>query len=232
MTSLGSVPLVPVGAKSDVNTELLRGFHIARRDNATLGMFLHDLVHDDSRPFAGQTAIVTGATRGLGRGIAVVLLAAGVNLALPCRSQCPAGFQAELMLERDHLRKRLGAPTAAGAPSIKTYSMDLSDLVSVDSCVADMAASALRASMLINNAGLTTPYSLTTAQGYELQAGVNYLGTARFTLGVLGRGILASPGAPESERPARIVMVSSEEHRASNVLPLRERYPDLGSFCR
>ena len=80
---------------------------------------------------------------------------------------------------------------AAVAPSVTLFPMDLADLSSVGGCVAAMDAADLRAALLVNNAGLTSPYDETTAQGYELSAGVNFLGTAHFTLSLIEQGVLA-----------------------------------------
>ena len=73
---LGSTPL-PEGSRTHVVSELLRGFHISARDEEALAAFTSTLARGDSA-LAGKTVIVTGATRGLGRGIATALLAGGL----------------------------------------------------------------------------------------------------------------------------------------------------------
>ena len=60
--------------------------------------------------------------------------------------------------------------------------------------------------VLVNNAGLVpVPYRL-TKQKFDMGLGVNFVGTAYFTLGLRSSGLLRAPGG-------RVVMVSSEEHR-------------------
>jgi NAD(P)-dependent dehydrogenase (short-subunit alcohol dehydrogenase family) len=109
--------------------------------------------------------------------------------------------------------------------------MDLADLSSVQACVREMSATNFKASVVINNAGLTSPYDEVTAQGYELTAGVNFIGTAYFTLSLLKAGVLADDGGTAGNA-GRVVMVSSEEHRADNIEPLQMRYPTAESFCK
>eukprot|EP01043_Picozoa_sp_COSAG02_P012911 COSAG02_NODE_508_length_20916_cov_162.483691_18_plen_345_part_00 len=210
--------------------------HISRRDDAALMGFLNSIV-GEKQPFAGQTMIVTGASRGLGRGIAVVLLAAGINLGLPVRT-VNDGFADELIAESVTLRRSM-LPEATSlpghvAPSIKVWQMDLADLSSVQACVSEMSSTNFRATALINNAGLTSPYDEVTAQGYELTVGVNFLGTAQFTLLLLKAGIIAGKpsGNGSADHARRIVMVSSEEHRADNIEPLQTRYSTIESFCK
>lgn len=196
-----------------------------------------DTIVGEKQPVAGQTMIVTGASRGLGRGIAVVLLAAGINLGLPLRT-ISDGFVDELMAESVTLRHSvLGNATPFPdhvAPSIKVWQMDLADLSSVQACVSKMSSTNFRATALINNAGLTSPYDEVTAQGYELTVGVNFLGTAHFTLSLLKAGIIAREpsGTKSADRALRVVMVSSEEHRAHNIESLQTRYSTTESFCK
>ena len=60
--------------------------------------------------------------------------------------------------------------------------------------------------VLVNNAGLVpVPYRL-TKQNFDIGLGVNFIGTAYFTLGLRSSGLLRASGG-------RVVMVSSEEHR-------------------
>ena len=228
--ALGATEL-PHGARTSVHQELLRGVHISRRDNATLVDFLDSIV-SENRPFAGQTVIVTGASRGLGRGIAIVLLAAGVNLGLPLRTFSD-GLADELLAESESLRRdvlgKATPPPGQAAPTVKLWQMDLADLSSVQSCVSAMRSANFRADAVINNAGLTSPYDEVTAQGYELTAGVNFVGTAHFTLSLLKAGVIGAGSA--AGHAARVVMVSSEEHRADNIEPLQTRYSTPESFC-
>src|SRR4051794_23894772 len=52
---------------------------------------------DPARPLAGRTALVTGASRGLGRDVALALAAAGADLAVTARTEPDLAETAELV---------------------------------------------------------------------------------------------------------------------------------------
>lgn len=90
---------------------------------------------------AGQTAIVTGASRGLGKAIAVELAAAGVRVA------CVARDTAKLEETINEIAA-LGGDAAALACDVK-------DRPSVGKLVDDLAEQWGRLDILVNNAGVT-----------------------------------------------------------------------------
>ncbi|MGY1606288.1 MULTISPECIES: oxidoreductase [unclassified Geodermatophilus] len=105
---------------------------------------------------AGRTAVVTGATSGLGLATARALAAAGARVVLAVR---------------DTAR---GEAAAAGLPGdVEVRRLDLADLASVR----DFAA-AWRGPLdvLVNNAGIMMVPEARTADGFELQFGTNHLG--------------------------------------------------------
>ncbi|MGW2294977.1 SDR family oxidoreductase [Streptomyces violaceorubidus] len=113
----------------------------------------------------GRRAVVTGASDGLGLGIATRLAAAGAEVLLPVRN--PRKGEAAL----DAIRARVpGAQVALRA-------LDLSSLASVAALGETLLAEGLPIHLLVNNAGVMTPPARqTTADGYELQFGTNHLG--------------------------------------------------------
>lgn len=113
----------------------------------------------------GRRAVVTGASDGLGLGIAARLAAAGAEVLLPVRN--PRKGEAAL----DAIRARVpGAQVALRA-------LDLSSLASVAALGKTLLAEGLPIHLLVNNAGVMTPPARqTTADGYELQFGTNHLG--------------------------------------------------------
>lgn len=91
------------------------------------------------RPLAGQTAIITGAARGFGLGIARRLARDGVRVILWDRS-----FQ-----DYD--------ATAAGFTPLAMQVVDVSSLAEVEAAFAEAVTTAGRIEILVNNAGINGP---------------------------------------------------------------------------
>lgn len=113
----------------------------------------------------GTRAVVTGASDGIGFGIATALARAGAEVIMPVRNlskgeSAAAGIRAQY----PHAKLTLEV-------------MDLSSLPSVAALGAKLRAQGAPIHLLINNAGVMTPPShQTTADGFELQFGTNHLG--------------------------------------------------------
>jgi NAD(P)-dependent dehydrogenase (short-subunit alcohol dehydrogenase family) len=113
----------------------------------------------------GKRAVVTGASDGIGLGLAARLAAAGAEVVLPVRN--PAKGKDAV----DHIRAR-----APGA-TLSLRELDLSSLDSVGALGAALRAEGEPIHVLVNNAGVMTPPNRrTTADGFELQFGTNHLG--------------------------------------------------------
>jgi NAD(P)-dependent dehydrogenase (short-subunit alcohol dehydrogenase family) len=97
---------------------------------------------------SGQTAIVTGAGRGLGRAFALALASAGAQLVLTARSEH------ELLDVADVIRQLGGAATAIAA--------DVTDRKAVDGLVARVEQQVGPIDLLINNAGVFRALGLMT----------------------------------------------------------------------
>ncbi|MFC3962831.1 SDR family oxidoreductase [Nocardia jiangsuensis] len=116
-------------------------------------------------PLTGRRAVLTGASDGIGLGIATRLAAAGAEVVLPVRS---AGKGAAALD-----RIRAAAPGAA----VSLRELDLSSLASVAALGQRLRDEGAPIHLLINNAGVMTPPDLQrTADGFELQFGTNHLG--------------------------------------------------------
>lgn len=111
----------------------------------------------------GRIALVTGANSGLGLESARALAAKGATVVLACRSLAKAE-QARAQLPAD------------GPAQIDVVELDLADLASVARAAAELAERYQRIDLLLNNAGVMAPPRTLTAQGFELQFGVNHLG--------------------------------------------------------
>lgn len=140
---------------------------------------------------SGKTFVVTGANAGIGLEIARVLALRGARVLMACRDI--AKFQAAAA----DIRRTAPQSELAWLP------LDLVDLASVR----DAAAIVEKESHLhglINNAGVMIPPLTRTQQGFELQFGVNHLGTFALSSLLLPK-LAATPGA-------RVVVTSSIAH--------------------
>jgi NAD(P)-dependent dehydrogenase (short-subunit alcohol dehydrogenase family) len=146
------------------------------------------------RPIDQTTALVTGATDGLGRGVARRLAADGAGLHIHGRDP------ARLATTAKQIR------TETGNERVQTHLADLSSLEEVRALADDVQASTARLHLLINNAGIGTgkpdlPTRQESQEGYELRFAVNYL--AGFLLTVKLLPLL------RHSAPARVVFVAS-----------------------
>ncbi|TGA92425.1 oxidoreductase [Streptomyces sp. MZ04] len=149
---------------------------------------------------SGRTAVVTGANSGIGYVTARELARRGARVVLACRSE-ERGSRA-----LDRLRSEVPGAEA------EFRRLDLGDLGSVREFAASYEYESETQGgldLLINNAGvMALPYRQ-TADGFEMQFGVNHLGHFALT-GLLLPLLLRTPGA-------RIVTVSSGAHALGNI---------------
>jgi len=138
----------------------------------------------------GQTALVTGAARGLGRAIALALAHAGADVALGLRA---AGTADDLLADiRAMGRRALAVP------------MDVTDLVQIGPAVEAVVAEFGRLDILVNNAGLgpSNPAEDVTEEDFDLTIDVNLKGLF-FASQAAGRVMIRQGGG-------RIVNLSSQ----------------------
>ena len=90
---------------------------------------------------SGQTAVVTGASQGLGKAIAVALGKAGAKVACLARNTAK-------------LAETVGEITAAGGQA-EAFAMDVKDGAAVDKLMNDLAEKWGKIDILVNNAGVT-----------------------------------------------------------------------------
>ncbi|MEV0751675.1 SDR family oxidoreductase [Streptosporangium sp. NPDC050280] len=114
---------------------------------------------------SGKRALVTGASDGMGLGMAARLAAAGADVVMPVRN-LRKGENAIAAIRRS-------LPNA----KVSLRGLDLSSLTSVQALGETLREEGRPIHILINNAGVMTPPSRqTTADGFELQFGTNHLG--------------------------------------------------------
>ncbi|MGW5722580.1 SDR family oxidoreductase [Amycolatopsis sp. NPDC003865] len=128
----------------------------------------------DLPDLTGQRAVVTGASDGMGLGIAARLAAAGAEVIMPVRN--PRKGEAALAKIRQ----------AVPAADVSLRSLDLSSLESVAALGETLRGEGRPIHLLVNNAGVMTPPDRqTTADGFELQFGTNHLGHFALVAGLL-----------------------------------------------
>jgi NAD(P)-dependent dehydrogenase (short-subunit alcohol dehydrogenase family) len=124
----------------------------------------------------GRTFIVTGANSGTGREASKRLAAAGAKVILAVRDPTKGAAA------RDEILRAF--PKA----QLEVRRLDLADLDSVRSFAKYILKDRVKVDVLINNAGvMVPPKRLTTADGFELQFGTNFLGPFALTMLLLPR---------------------------------------------
>ncbi|MFI5721029.1 SDR family oxidoreductase [Nocardia sp. NPDC051750] len=114
---------------------------------------------------SGKRALVTGASDGMGLGMAARLAAAGAEVIMPVRNS-RKGEAAITQIRQSH-------PDA----KLSLRDLDLSSLASVAALGNALREEGEPIHILINNAGVMTPPDRqTTTDGFELQFGTNHLG--------------------------------------------------------
>ncbi|GLW12550.1 oxidoreductase [Microtetraspora sp. NBRC 13810] len=163
---------------------------------------------------AGKLAVVTGASDGIGLGLAVRLARAGAELVLPVRDRAKG--------EAAAARVRAAAPGAV----VALADLDLAALDSVAALAAGLTAEGRPVHILVNNAGVMAPATRhTTADGLELQFGVNHIGH----MALVGRLLpLLRAGR------ARVTTMSSSAARMGSIdwadLQSERKYSPIASY--
>ena len=146
---------------------------------------------------AGRTAIVTGATSGIGYEAALALAGHGADTILAVRDTV-RGEACAARIRAVH-----------GRAKVSVSALDLASLASVRA-FAERTAALPRIDILINNAGLGLQSKrAVTVDGFERQLGTNHLGHFALT-GLLVPTLLQAP-AP------RVVSIASIAHRRGRI---------------
>lgn len=133
----------------------------------------------------GRTIIVTGANSGIGLEAARVFAAKGAHVVLAVR---------------DEIKGQAAAATISGSTEVRH--LDLADLRSVRAFAENWTGDI---HVLVNNAGVLVPPLGRTADGFELQFGINHLG--HFALTNLLLPFITG----------RVVTVASSAHRSGTI---------------
>ncbi|KAL0945043.1 short-chain dehydrogenase [Colletotrichum truncatum] len=147
---------------------------------------------------SGKVLMITGASGGLGKELAKILFQKNAKIYMAARSKSKTTATIEEI-------KKL-YPLSRG--TLEYLYLDLTDLGTVKKSAEEFLAKESRLDVLWNNAGvMIPPQGSQTAQGYELQLGVNVLGPFLFT--TLVRPALSTAAKSATKGSVRVVWVSS-----------------------
>ncbi|XP_077224234.1 short-chain dehydrogenase TIC 32, chloroplastic-like [Tasmannia lanceolata] len=149
----------------------------------------------------GLTAIVTGASNGIGTETTRVLALRGVHVVMAIRNVAAGKDVKEAIVKE--------IPTA----KLDVMQLDLSSKASVRKFASEFKTSGFPLNILINNAGImATPYKL-SEDGIEMQFATNHIGHFLLTHMLLDT---MKTTARNSKKEGRIVNVSSDGHGFAN----------------
>ena len=171
----------------------------------------------DIPDLSGRTAVVTGANGGLGFQTALALAGAGAHVVVAARDPEKTAAATARIRER------------YPAASLEVVPLDLGDLSVVSTAADAVLAAHERIDLLVNNAGVMAMPQRTTADGFEMQLGVDHLGHWAFTAHLLP-ALLRAPAA-------RVVTVTSTARFMGGPLDpadphMRKKYKAWGSYAR
>ncbi|MBN3298826.1 RDH12 dehydrogenase, partial [Amia calva] len=152
----------------------------------------------------GRTVVITGANTGIGKETARDLASRGARVVIACRDVARGeATAAEIRSE-------------TGNQQVVVKDLDLANTRSIKSFVEGFLKDEKQLHILINNAGvMMCPYSK-TADGFEMQFGVNHLGHFLLTHLLMER--------LKQSAPSRIIIVSSLAHNMGRI-----KFDDLQS---
>jgi NAD(P)-dependent dehydrogenase (short-subunit alcohol dehydrogenase family) len=156
----------------------------------------------------GKVVLITGATDGLGRGLARAVAGGGGIVLVHGRSQ-----------------ERIDE-TLAELPGARGYRADLASLEEVRRLAGEVRDAESRLDVLVNNAGIGTGERELSQDGYELRFAVNYLAGFLLTHELLP--------LLEASTPARIVNVASAGQMPIDFddVMLERDYSGVRAYCQ
>ena len=146
---------------------------------------------------SGRVVMVTGANAGMGKEIVFALAVMGATVVMVCRDSGRGEAARREVQER------------SGSGDVELLVADLSSQQSIRNLVSEFAASHDRLHVLVNNAGITQPRRIETADGLESVFATNHLGPFLLTNLILP---LLTASAP-----SRVVMVASGAHTMGKI---------------
>jgi NAD(P)-dependent dehydrogenase (short-subunit alcohol dehydrogenase family) len=168
-------------------------------------------------PVERQTVLVTGATDGLGKGVALDLARRGATVIVHGR-------------DPQRIARTVDEVKAAGRGAVRSVQADFASLAEVRAMAAELLENEERIDALVNNAGIGTVVPpggrAESADGHELRFAVNYLAPYLLTRLLLPK--------LRASTPARVVNVSSAGQTAIDFddVMLRRSYDGVRAYCQ
>ena len=141
--------------------------------------------------------LITGGSTGMGKATAAQLAKTGATVVILCRNK-ERGEKASIDIK-----------TESGNNAVDLFICDLGNMASIRKFVKEFKVKYTKLNVLINNAGVILPSRHETSDGYELQFGVNHLGSFLLTNLLLDTIV--------NSAPARIINVSSGAHKVGKI---------------
>ncbi|MFW2081219.1 SDR family oxidoreductase [Acinetobacter guillouiae] len=145
-----------------------------------------------------KTIIITGANTGIGLATAETFIKDGHHVIIACRNPEKA------KTAQQHLE-------SFGTGQVDVIRLDLNSLEQINQAANEIIAKYEKIDVLVNNAGMMTPDLEATADGFEKQFGVNYLGPFLWTLKLLPLVQKAQQG--------RVIHLASMMHLLGRIQP-------------
>ena len=157
--------------------------------------------------------IITGANGGMGASLTESLIKLGYRVLMACRN----------IEKGEEIKERL--VSLYGGADIKLYTLDLASFDSIKYFTERLYEDKIRIAALINNAGVMNRDFLLTADGFEQNLGVNYIGTYLLTRRVI----------PLLEEKGHIINTGSLTYRIGKVsskmfIPDKKHYTRFGIY--
>lgn len=147
----------------------------------------------------GKVCLVTGASSGLGKAVAIQLAQRGGHVIMLCRNADKASVEA--------------VKHASGNSRVELLQVDLADMQSVHRCCDQMRERGIVADITVLNAGLMPLNARPSAQGHDLMFAVHFLANRVLLDRWLKDGVIRP--ATAGEAVPRVIFVSSEAHQSS-----------------
>lgn len=145
-----------------------------------------------------KTIIITGANTGIGLATAETFIKDGHHVIIACRNP------EKVKTAQQHLE-------SFGTGQVDVIHLDLNSLEQINQAANEIIAKYEKIDVLVNNAGMMTPDLEATADGFEKQFGVNYLGPFLWTLKLLPLVQKAQQG--------RVIHLASMMHLLGRIQP-------------